>query len=101
MFGAGDARLCKGNGLFSTLCPVPIPAGLGDGVGSIPAGLGACNGLASGELAIPKALPGPTGEGCGSIDGEGFTPPEAGRDGGDANENDDVAGLEPNPCCCD
>ena len=40
-----------------------MPAGLGDGVGSIPAGLGACNGFGSGELAIPKALPGPTGDG--------------------------------------
>ena len=79
--------------------PAPMAAGLGDGVGNIPAGLGACSGF-SGELATPKALPGP-GDGCGSIDGDGLTTP-AGSDGGDASENVDVAGLEPYapPCCC-
>jgi hypothetical protein len=79
-----------------------MPAGLGEGVGNIPAGLGACSGLGSGELAIPKALPGPTGDGWGSIEGDGFTPPEGGIEGGEAREKEDVAGLEPNPCCpCD
>lgn len=65
----------------------------------MPAGLGACNGFGSGELAMPKALPGPTGDGCGSIEGDGLTPPEGGKEGGEAKENEDVAGLEPNPCC--
>lgn len=65
----------------------------------MPAGLGACSGLGSGELAIPKALPGPTGDGCGNIDGEGLTPPDGGREGGEAREKEEVAGLEPYPCC--
>lgn len=101
--GAGEAKFCDGKGLLSTLLRAPpplIPAGFGDGVGNMPAGLGACKGLANGELATPNALPGPAGDGCGSIDGEGFTPPAGGNDGGDANENEDVAGLDPNPCAC-
>ncbi len=51
---------------------------------------------------MPKALPGPTGDGWGSIEGDGLTPPEGGIEGGEAKEKEDVAGLEPNPCCpCD
>ena len=101
VLGAGDAILCGGKGLFSTLWfPLFIPAGFGEAVGSIPAGLGAWSGFAKGELAIPKALPGPTGEGWGSIDGDGFTPPDGGIEGGEAKENDDVAGLEPKAFCC-
>jgi len=37
------------------------------------------------------------------MEGDGLTPPEGGKEGGEANENDDVAGLDPKPwvgCCC-
>ena len=98
--GAGDAMLCiEGNGLsMGPICPMAA-ALHGDGVGSIPAGLGACRGF-RGELATPNALPGP-GDGCGSMEGDGLMTAE-GNEGGEARENVDVAGLEPNaaPCCC-
>ena len=94
VLGAGEVILWDGNGLCSMWV---IPAGLGEGVGNIPAGLGACSGL-RGELAIPKALPGP-GDGCGNMDGDGLITPE-GNEGGEAKEKDDVAGLEPKAPCC-
>ena len=94
VLGAGEVILWDGNGLCSMWV---IPAGLGEGVGNIPAGLGACSGL-RGELAIPKALPGP-GDGCGNMDGDGLITPE-GNEGGEANEKEDVAGLEPKAPCC-
>lgn len=63
--------------------------GPGDDVGI---GLGTCNGL-EGEFASKPEL----GEGCGSMDGDGFI--FGGKEGGEARLKD-VAGLEPKLWCC-
>lgn len=36
------------------------------------------------------------------MEGDGLTPPEGGKEGGEASENEEVAGLDPKPwegCC--